>query len=87
MWEKATVGARVLIVPENFRFKAIYPHVGNFFCYGAVFQAVGKLLFCIRARLQRLRKNATKVPKGRLNLAQDAILGTIENLIECRRDG
>ncbi len=28
MWEKATVGARVPIVPENFRFKAIYLRVG-----------------------------------------------------------
>jgi hypothetical protein len=51
--------------------------------------------------LLRLRKNSCfvsghgfrdcgkmpEVPKGRLNLAQDAILGTIENLIESRRDG
>jgi hypothetical protein len=28
MWEKATVGARVPILPENFRFKAIYLRVG-----------------------------------------------------------
>src|SRR3984957_10109621 len=31
MWEKATVGAKVPIVPENFRFKAIYLRVGVFF--------------------------------------------------------
>jgi hypothetical protein len=31
MWEKATVGARVPIVPENSRVKAIYLRVGVFF--------------------------------------------------------
>jgi hypothetical protein len=43
MWEKATVGARVPIVPENFQFKAIYPHVGAFF---------------VMARFYRLLKNS-----------------------------
>jgi hypothetical protein len=33
-------------------------------------------MFYIRARLQSLLKSAKKVPEGRLNLAQDAILGT-----------
>jgi hypothetical protein len=36
-----------------------------------VFHATEALLFCIRARPQRLRKNSQKVPKGRLHLAQD----------------
>jgi hypothetical protein len=40
----------------------------------------------VHFNIKRLRKNATKVPKGRLNLAQDAILGTMKNLIESRRD-
>jgi hypothetical protein len=43
MWEKATVGARLPIVPENFRFKAIYPRVGAFF---------------VMARFYRLLKNS-----------------------------
>jgi hypothetical protein len=43
MCEKATVGARVPIVPENFQFKAIYPHVGAFF---------------VMARFYRLLKNS-----------------------------
>jgi hypothetical protein len=46
MWEKATVGARVLIVPENFRFKAIYPHVAAFFVM-ATLEAAEKLPFAI----------------------------------------
>jgi hypothetical protein len=49
MWEKATVGARLPIVPENFRFKAIYPHVGAFFAM---------------ARLHRLLKNSCFVSVG-----------------------
>src|ERR1700722_3688978 len=41
----------------------------------------------MRTTKKKLRKDATKVPKGRLNSAQDAILGQIKNLIKSRRDG
>jgi hypothetical protein len=40
-------------------------------------QAAEKLMSYIRPRLQRLREDSKKVPKGQLNSAQDAILGLL----------
>ena len=38
----------------------------------AAFPAAERLLFCIRARLRKLRKTSTRVPKGRLKMNQTA---------------
>jgi hypothetical protein len=37
-------------------------------------------MFCIRTRLKTLRKNTTEVPKGRLRVAQDAVLAKFRKL-------
>jgi hypothetical protein len=38
-------------------------------------------------RLYGLLKSSVRVPKGRLNVAQDAVLGKFEDMIQSRRDG